>query len=143
MHHGDSPEYMSKEMGMSLTEVKRLIEVYSFMDDHQDTAVQHWSYYYEYLKSRKIQTQRELNPEFDAVIVKRVMSGEISRAEDIRDKVTKIAGAGPQIFDDFINKPFDLVELSVRVKSILRVRYLTDELERVVAYVEELQKNLP
>ena len=45
--------------------------------------------------------------------------------------------------DDFINKPFDLVELSVRVKSILRVRYLTDELERVVAYVEELQKNLP
>ena len=107
-HHGNTPEYMSKEMGMSLTEVKRLIEVYSFMDDHQDTAVQHWSYYYEYLKSRKIQTQRELHPELDTVIVKRVKSGEISRAEDIRDKVTKIAGAGAQILQDFINRPKSL-----------------------------------
>ena len=107
-HHGDPPEYMSKEMGMSLTEVKRLIEVYSFMNDHQDTAVQHWSYYYEYLKSRKIQTQRELHPELDIVIIKGVKSGEISRAEDIRDKLTKIAGAGVQILQDFINKPKSL-----------------------------------
>ncbi len=44
--------------------------------------------------------------------------------------------------DDFVNKPFDLVELSVRVKSILRMRYLTDELERIVAHMEELEKNL-
>lgn len=107
-HHGDSPEYMSKEMGMSLTEVKRLVEVYSFMDGHDDRAVQHWSYYYEYLKSRKIQAQRELHPELDAVIVKRVKSGEISRAEDVRDKVTKIAGASGQILQDFINKPKSL-----------------------------------
>ncbi len=107
-HHGDSPEYMSKEMGMSLTEVKHLIEVYSFMDDHNDTAVQHWSYYYEYLKSRKIQNQRESYPELDRVIVKRVKSGEISRAEDIRDKVTRIAGAGGQILQTFIDKPKSL-----------------------------------
>ena len=45
--------------------------------------------------------------------------------------------------DDFVNKPIDLVELAVRVKSILRIRYLTDELERVVTYIEELGKSLP
>jgi len=106
--HGDSPEYMSKEMGMSSNEVKRLIEVYSFMDKHNDTAVQHWSYYYEYLKSRKIQNQRPSYPQLDRVIVKRVKSGEISRAEDIRDKVTKIVGTGGQILQTFITKPKSL-----------------------------------
>jgi DNA-binding response OmpR family regulator len=43
--------------------------------------------------------------------------------------------------DDFVNKPIDLVELAVRVKSILRTRYLTDELERAVAYIKELEKS--
>jgi DNA-binding response OmpR family regulator len=45
--------------------------------------------------------------------------------------------------DDFVNKPIDLVELAVRVKSILRIRYLTDELERAVAYIEELGRSIP
>jgi len=45
--------------------------------------------------------------------------------------------------DDFVNKPIDLVELAVRLKSILRIRYLTDELERAVAYIEELGRSLP
>ena len=45
--------------------------------------------------------------------------------------------------EDFVTKPFPLEELSFRVKSILRVRYLTDELERAVTYIQELEKNLP
>jgi two-component system cell cycle response regulator len=43
--------------------------------------------------------------------------------------------------DDFVNKPIDLVELAIRVKSIIRIRYLTDELERAVAYINELEKS--
>ena len=45
--------------------------------------------------------------------------------------------------DDFVSKPFNLTELSHRVKSILRVRYLTNELERAVAYVRQLGECLP
>ena len=45
--------------------------------------------------------------------------------------------------EDFVTKPFNLTELSHRVKSILRVRYLTNELERAVAYIQELGENLP
>jgi len=45
--------------------------------------------------------------------------------------------------DDFVHKPFDPMELSVRVKSILRVQYLTNELQKALAYLEELGKNLP
>ena len=45
--------------------------------------------------------------------------------------------------DDFVTKPFSLVELSFRVRSMLRIKYLTDDLQRSLAYIEELKKNLP
>jgi DNA-binding response OmpR family regulator len=44
--------------------------------------------------------------------------------------------------DDFVNKPFDMAEISSRVKSALQIRHLTNELERAVAYIEELRKDL-
>lgn len=37
--------------------------------------------------------------------------------------------------DDFLNKPIDMLELSTRVKSIIRIRYLSNELERALAYI--------
>ena len=44
--------------------------------------------------------------------------------------------------DDFVNKPFDMAEISSRVRSALRIRHLTNELERAVAYIEELRSEL-
>ncbi len=45
--------------------------------------------------------------------------------------------------DDFVTKPFSLVELSFRVRSMLRIWHLTDDLRRSLAYIEELKKNRP
>jgi two-component system cell cycle response regulator len=45
-----------------------------------------------------------------------------------------IAGA-----DDFLAKPIHALELMVRVRSILRVRNILDEEERLEAYVKNLQ----
>ncbi|HUJ70614.1 MAG TPA: response regulator [Verrucomicrobiae bacterium] len=45
-----------------------------------------------------------------------------------------IAGA-----DDFLAKPVNALELMVRVRSILRVRNIPDEEERLEAYVKNLQ----
>jgi len=45
-----------------------------------------------------------------------------------------IAGA-----DDFLAKPIHALELMVRVRSILRVRNIRDEEERLEAYVRNLQ----
>ena len=56
------------------------------------------------------------------------------------DTLSEAIDAGAE---DFVTKPFNLTELSHRVVSILRVRYLNDELERAVAYVQELEKNRP
>lgn len=40
--------------------------------------------------------------------------------------------------DDFLSKPINKLELLTRVKSLLRVRHLTNELERTLAYLEEV-----
>jgi DNA-binding response OmpR family regulator len=61
-------------------------------------------------------------------------------ATALGDTYSEAIGAGAE---DFVTKPFNLTELSHRVKSILRVRYLNDELERAVAYMQELGKDLP
>jgi two-component system, OmpR family, alkaline phosphatase synthesis response regulator PhoP len=45
--------------------------------------------------------------------------------------------------DDFLSKPFQLEEIGLRIKSLLRVRHLTNELERAAAYIGELQKQRP
>jgi len=45
--------------------------------------------------------------------------------------------------DDFLSKPFQLEEIGLRIKSLLRVRHLTNELERAAAYIGELQKHRP
>ena len=45
--------------------------------------------------------------------------------------------------DDFVTKPFNLVELSFRVRSMLRIRHLTEDFQRSLACIEELKKNRP
>ncbi len=41
--------------------------------------------------------------------------------------------------DDFLNKPIDSIDVSMRIKCILKIKNLTDELERTKAYLEELR----
>ena len=39
--------------------------------------------------------------------------------------------------DDFLTKPVNCLELTIRVKSLLRVRHLTSQRDRLLAYLEE------
>lgn len=64
-----------------------------------------------------------------AIIVISGLEGSVALEESI------IAGA-----DDFLQKPFEAVELIVRVRSMLRVRHIHDEAERVEAYIKNLQE---
>lgn len=41
---------------------------------------------------------------------------------------------------DFITKPIDKTDLLLRIKSILKVRHIRDELQKIIAYLAELEK---
>ena len=43
--------------------------------------------------------------------------------------------------DDFISKPVNRLELLTRVKSLLRVSYLKNELDRTLAYLDEVERD--
>lgn len=44
--------------------------------------------------------------------------------------------------DDFLSKPVNKWELITRVKTMLRLKYLTDKLERTLAYLTEIEQNV-
>ena len=44
--------------------------------------------------------------------------------------------------DDFLTKPVNKLELTTRVRSLLRVRHLTNERDRLLAYLAEVDGNV-
>ncbi|RKY24081.1 MAG: two-component system response regulator [Planctomycetota bacterium] len=42
--------------------------------------------------------------------------------------------------DDFLSKPVNKLELITRVKTMLKLKHLTDKLERTLAYLSEVEK---
>jgi len=62
----------------------------------------------------------------------------VTALKDIEDKIKGIeAGA-----DDFISKPFNKTELMARVRSLLRLKFLHDELENKMEQLDEARKEL-
>ena len=102
--HGITATQMAQEMGISATMIGRLIKVYTFMVTHKDNDVGRWSYYEEYLKHNCIRKARELRPELDSIVVRKITSGEIPRAVDVRDKLTKVATAGGKVLKAFVSE---------------------------------------
>jgi CheY-like chemotaxis protein len=41
--------------------------------------------------------------------------------------------------DDFISKPVNRLELTTRVRTMLKLKHLTDKLERTLAYLSEIE----
>ena len=41
--------------------------------------------------------------------------------------------------DDFLTKPVNQLELKTRVRSLLKVRHLASERDRLLAYLEEME----
>jgi two-component system cell cycle response regulator len=42
--------------------------------------------------------------------------------------------------DDFLSKPVNKLELLTRVKTMLKLKHLTDKLQRTLAYLNEVEK---
>jgi hypothetical protein len=84
---------LAERMALKTGQVTHLVETYDFMLKHKDNRVDHWSYYDEYLKSRTIQKARDNYPDLDKVIVEKIKSNEIERAQKIRDELPVICAS--------------------------------------------------
>ena len=85
---------VATELGIPKSEAAHLVRVYQFMLDHEERERERWSYYDEYLKSRKIEKARQEFPDFDDFIVGEIRSGRIPTAMELRDRLPVIC-AGP------------------------------------------------
>ena len=81
-----------------------------------------------------IETCRRLKSEEGSCLIPVIV------ATRLRETLPEVLDAGA---NDFVTKPFHLTELLTRIRSILRVKHLTDQLERACAYIRELEKELP
>ena len=99
-HHADL-KVLALEIAISTKRVKHLVDTYEFMVENNEEDVNSWSYYDEYLKSKKIQKAREKFPELDRLIVEKIRSGEIERAMDLRDQLPVICAAG-KVLNKFV-----------------------------------------
>jgi hypothetical protein len=98
------------EMGLTRDEAKHLISVYQFMIDHDDQDRDHWSYYDELLKSRKIAKVREEVSGFDDFIVNEIKTTRIGKAMELRDKLPVICTANRRTLKRYMAGTYDLAE---------------------------------
>lgn len=104
MDHNVPVSVIASEMTIPRQRVQRLIDTYAFMVSHDESSVDRWSYYEEYLKNPAIKRARRDNPTMDAVVVRKIRSGEIPRAIEIRDNLSVIAKAGGRALNKFLRE---------------------------------------
>ena len=101
---------LSKELGLRLSETKNLISTYDFMASKKIKSPAKWSYYYEYIKSRKIKKIRKDFASLDSVMVKKIQSGELEKATDFRDGLKVLSEAKPKTINKLIEGSYDFGE---------------------------------
>ena len=104
MDHDVPVNTIASEMAISSRKVQRLIDTYDFMVRHNESSIDRWSYYEEYLKNPAIKHARRENPTMDEVVVRKIRSGEIPRAIEIRDNLSVIAKAGGRALNKFLRE---------------------------------------
>lgn len=107
VNHKIDTATLAREIGMPTRAVNHLISVYLFMLENKEKDVNRWSYYDEYLKSSTMKKARDDYPELDELVVKKIKSGEISKAVDIRDGLKKICIAGGRTLSRFVDEKSD------------------------------------
>ena len=84
-------------------------------------------------------------PGLDGTEVCKVLRANEKTADIPVIMMTGFAGAvidvSQSAADDLVLKPFMLSDLLKRVRAIIRIRHVTNRLERMLAYLDELDKN--
>ena len=101
--HNISKDQIAKELPLTKKMITHLINVYSFMLENNETDISRWSYYNEYLRSNIFKSARETYNQLDSVVISKIKSGEIPRADELRDKLKVILSSKPKLINKFIS----------------------------------------
>lgn len=100
---GTPAKVIAKELTMSTKRVNQLIDTYEFMRIHNETDINRWSYYEEYLKIKNIKQIQKEYENIDSIFATKVQTGEIHKAADVRDKLKIIFAAKPKTINKFLS----------------------------------------
>lgn len=123
---GCSDSALGKQVGISAITVKKYCEIYGLMVEHNDTHQSHWNMYEQYVQNKGIKQYRNTYPEMDSFFAKQVKTGEIVRAQDVRDILGKIASdegkSSTHIMQDYIKCCNSEITLDVIISVGYRVK---------------------
>lgn len=77
-------EAMAKELGITVGDAKRWVDVYELMLKHDCLVPEKWSYFEEMHKNRAIKKYREQDESIETVVVEAVKKGTLNQAMDVR-----------------------------------------------------------
>ena len=109
-YHKEDIPTVAEELGIKRGEAQHQIDVFEFMVKHNVAKGDHWSFYDEYLKSKKIKKAREQYPDFDKAIVHKIRKQEIKRAVDVRDSLPAICVGPAKNLKRFVEGKIDFEE---------------------------------
>jgi hypothetical protein len=93
---------LASEAGLTQLRIEKIIEAYQLMIDQRDAKRDRWSYYDEFVKSRKIAKACAAQSGFRERVLGMIKHGEFDRAQDLRDKLPAICDAPPKIRTKFV-----------------------------------------
>ena len=82
---------LAMELGVPITDAKKLVKIYKYMREVDDLRPDAWSYYDVLLSNQGLKKYRDTTEELDNVIVSQIKSGKIKKARDLQDKLGIIA----------------------------------------------------
>ena len=112
---GISVDDIANQMNLPRPETRNLIKTYEYMLKVGDTDVGRWSYYFEFIKSRKISGIIKKTPGFENFLVNKIKSGAMKKAADVRDIVPKLSLARKGLVDKVVSGKVDIYDAVERV----------------------------
>ena len=89
-NHGVQIEDIAKEISLSPSKVRQMINAFQMMIDAGDDNTSRWSYYEAYAASSKLKKHRDNIPGLHDRVVSLIKEGKFPRALDMRDKLPDI-----------------------------------------------------
>ena len=88
--HGIQIEDIAKEISLTPSKVRQMVNAFQMMIDAGDDNTSRWSYYEAYASSAKLKNQRENIPGLHDRVVSLIKEDKFPRALDMRDKLPDI-----------------------------------------------------